>query len=147
MSRSFAAQVGAWASKSEERLTAVRNRSIVLLGEEMTNTKPNNGRVPFDTGNLARSLLASKDEMPKTAEGPFSGSNVGAVAATLEVDQPVWLGYQAIYARRQNYGFVGADVLGRVFNQPGSYFVEGAIEKWPELVQQAAKEVQDEAES
>ena len=49
----------------------------------------------------------------------------------------MWLGYQAIYARRQNYGSVGADKLGRGFNQAGSYFVEGAIEKGPQIVAQA----------
>lgn len=144
---SFAKAIGEWASKTEERMGAVHRKAVVLLGEEMTKTKPTGGRVPFDTGNLARSLLASTSDMPKTAEGPFSGSNVGAVAATLRLDQPVWLGYQAIYARRMNFGFVGADKLGRVFNQAGNHFVEGAIAKWPQIVEQAAKEVQANAKS
>lgn len=141
MATSFSAAVGAWASQTEKRLTAVRRRSVELLGEEMARTRDDGGRVPRDTGNLARSLTASTQSMPKTAEAPFAGSDIGSVTATLDLRQPIWLGYQAIYARRQNYGFVGADVLGRVYNQPGSYFVEGAIANWQQIVAQAVAEV------
>ncbi|WP_156136084.1 hypothetical protein [Delftia sp. ZNC0008] len=127
-------------------MTAVYRRSFELLGEEMARSKNEGGRVPYKTGNLSRSILASTQGMPKTAIGPFSGSNVGVVAATLRLDQPAWIGYQAIYARRMNYGFVGADKLGRVFNQAGSHFLEGAIDAWPQIVAQAAKEIQGAVE-
>lgn len=147
MASSFAAQVGEWASKSEARITAVRNTAIDMLAAEMSNTIPNGGRVPFDTGNLARSILASTQGMPKTAEGQFSGSNVGLVTATLAADQPVWLGFQAGYAKRMNFGFVGADALGRVYNQSGYHFVEGAIAEWGNIVAKAAKELQTAVES
>jgi hypothetical protein len=85
--------------------------------------------------------------MPSTSQSPSAGGNVGAVTATLPLTQPVWLGYQAAYARRQNYGFVGADALGRVYNQPGSYFVEGAIANWQQIVARAARELQNAVES
>lgn len=147
MASSFAAQVGAWASQSEARITAVRNTAIDMLAAEMSNTIPNGGRVPFVTGNLARSILASTQGMPKTAEGPFSGSNVGLVTATLAADQPVWLGFQAGYAKRTNFGFVGADSLGRVYNQSGYHFVEAAIAEWGNIVAKAAKELQTAVES
>ena len=147
MASSFAAQVGAWASQSEARITAVRNRSIEMLAEEKTKTKPQGGRVPFLTGYLARSILASTQGMPKTAEGPFPGSNIGLITATLGLNQPLWIGYTANYAKRQNFGFVGADSLGRVYNQAGNYFVEGAIAMWPELVRRAAAELQNSVES
>ena len=142
MSGSFAAAVGAWAAKTEKRLQAVHRRSVELLAEDMTTTQPQGGRVPFKTGNLARSLLASTVGMPQTSESPTGGGNVGAVTATLRLNQPVWLGYQSVYARRQNYGFVGADVLGRVYNQTGSYFVEGAIANWQQIVARAVAEIQ-----
>jgi hypothetical protein len=80
--------------------------------------------------------------MPTTAAGPFSGSNVGAVTATLQSDQAIWIGYQAAYARRMNYGFVGADSLGRVYNQAGNYFVEGAILQWRSFVAESIREIQ-----
>lgn len=147
MAKSFSATVGAWASKSEARITAVRRRAVELLGDEMTRTKPQGGRVPVDTGNLSRSLLADTRAMPKIADGPFSGSNVGIITATLRADQTVWLGYQAAYARRMNSGFVGADSLGRVYNQQGHYFVEGAAQQWSEFVKKAAAEIQQSVES
>lgn len=138
---SFANIVGKWASETPERLRATYRRSVELLGEEMTLTIPKGGRLPVDTGNLARSLQASAAGMPKTSDSPASGSNLGAVAATLELHQSVWLGYQAVYARRQNYGFVGADSKGRAYNQQGHYFVEGAIANWQNIVNKAVAEL------
>ncbi|MBP8236541.1 MAG: hypothetical protein KAX63_02360 [Pseudomonas sp.] len=125
----------------------MRRRAIELLADEMTRTKPQGGRVPVDTGNLARSLLADTSAMPKIADGPSSGSNVGIITATLMADQPVWLGYTAAYARRMNSGFVGADSLGRVYSQDGHYFVEGAAQQWSEFVKKAATEIQQSVES
>lgn len=147
MSKSFAAQVGAWASKSEAKLTATRRRAIELLADEMALTQPVGGRVPFETGALARSLLASTSGMPKTSESLKAGGNVGAVVAMLPLNKAIWLGYQSVYARRQNYGYVGADVLGRVYNQQGSYFVEYAIAMWPTIVELAAEDLQTKVEA
>ena len=144
---SFADQIGEWASQSEARIAAVRRRAIEMVAEEMIRTKPRGGRMPVDTSNMSRSLLASTQGMPKTAEGPFTGDNVGLVTATLGPQTPIWLGLQAEYSRRQNYGFVGADALGRVYNQPGNYFVEGAIAEWGNIVAKAAKELQNSVES
>jgi hypothetical protein len=138
----FADQLSSWAKETEKRTEAVYRRSVELLAEEMTRTKANGGRVPVDTGNLYKSLLASKQAMPRTAEGPFPGFDIGAITASLKMSEPVWLGYQASYARRINSGFVGADKLGRVYNQHGNYFVEGAIAAWPQIIAQAAKEVE-----
>ena len=133
--------IGEWAKQTQERIEAVHKRSVELLAEEMIRTKPNGGRLPVDTGNLARSQLASQTAMPKTSEGQFNGSNVGAVVATMDVTKPIYIGWQAVYSRRMNYGFVGADRLGRVYNQSGNYFLEGAIAQWPQLVAAAVADV------
>lgn len=140
---SFAEAVGAWASATERRLSAVHKKAIEKLAMEMTRTRAEGGNVPVDTGNLYRSLLASTTGMPKTAEGPFAGSNVPSVIATLRMNDTVWLGYQAKYARRVNFGFVGADALGRVYNQQGAHFVERAIAMWPQIVREAVEEVKN----
>nr|PZN74437.1 MAG: hypothetical protein DIU57_19345 [Pseudomonadota bacterium] len=140
---SFAEAVGAWASATERRLSAVHKKAIEKLAMEMTRTRAEGGNVPVDTGNLYRSLLASTTGMPKTAEGPFAGSNVPSVIATLRMNDPVWLGYQAKYARRVNFGFVGADALGRVYNQQGAHFVERAIAMWSQIVREAVEEVKN----
>lgn len=140
---SFSEAVGSWASATERRLSAVHKKAIEKLAMEMTRTRAEGGNVPVDTGNLYRSLLASTTAMPKTAEAPFSGSNVPSVIATLRLNDTLWLGFQAKYARRQNYGFVGADALGRVYNQQGAYFVERAIAMWPQIVREAVEEVKN----
>lgn len=139
--------IAQWAKQTQERIEAVQKRSIEMLAEEMIRTKPNGGRLPVDTGNLARSQLASQTAMPKTSEGPFNGSNVGAVVATMDVKKPIYISWQTRYARRQNYGFVGADSLGRVYNTAGNYFLEGAIAQWPQIVAAAMADVKANAKS
>jgi len=141
---SFAADVKKWTQGSEARMSAVHRRSVEMLAEKMRTTRPQGGRVPHLTGNLARSLQASTSGMPSMGAPKqewLTGQDVGVVTATLRLGQPVWMGYQANYARRQNYGFVGADSLGRVYDQQGAYFVEDAIAAWPEIVQAAAREI------
>lgn len=139
---SFSAGVGEWAAKSKARTEAVYRRSVEILADEMGTTNRVGGKVPIDTGNLARSVLASTDSMPKTSEVLSTGSTVGVVTATLRLDQVVYLGYQAVYARRQNYGFVGTDSLGRLYNQQGAHFVEYAISMWPTIVKLASEDLQ-----
>lgn len=143
----FSNQVEAWVNATKARKTAVYRRSIELLAEEMALTRAQGGKVPFMTGNLARSLLASTSAMPKTSEEFSVGSSIGTITAKLKLSQPVWIGYQAVYARRVNYGFVGADKIGRVYNQAGAYFVEYAISVWPTIVELAAEEVKSKVES
>lgn len=147
MAGKFGAQVGAWARKTEARMLAVWRRSVELVGEALTNTKPNGGKVPFLTGNLARSLLASTSGMPSVSDVQSIGQPIGIITASLGIKQKIWLGYQAEYARRVNNGFIGADSLGRVFNQDGAYFVEDVVARWQSIVDQAANELQAAVES
>lgn len=139
----FADTVDAWAKETEQRMTAVWRQSIDDLADHMNTTRDNGGRLPKLTGNLMRSLLASTSAMPATGEpdAKYSGQDVGLVTAGLQLDQTVWLGYQAIYARRLNYGFVGEDSLGRTYNQAGAHFVEAAIADWPNIVRMAVSKI------
>lgn len=142
---SFAAAIGKWASATEKRIEAVHKKSLEKLAMEMTRTRAEGGAVPFDTGNLYRSLTASASAMPTTSNQPSTGSNATAVIATLKPNQQLFLGYTAAYARRRNYGFVGADSLGRVYSEEGAYFVERAINMWPQIVKDAVDEVKSNA--
>lgn len=144
---SFAESIGKWASASEERIEAVHKTALEKLAMEMTRTKAEGGNVPFDTGNLYRSLTASTSGLPPTSDQPSAGSNATAVIATLSPSQPVYFGYTAAYARRMNYGLVGADSLGRVYNQQGNHFVERAVALWPQIVDESAQEVRSNAVS
>lgn len=144
---SFAETIGKWASQTPERIEAVHKRALEKLAMEMTRTKAEGGNVPVDTGNLYRSLVASTSEMPKTSSQPAAGSNVNSVIAVLSANQPVWFGYTAKYARRRNFGFVGADSRGRVYNESGDHFVERAVAMWPQIVRESAEEVKANARS
>lgn len=135
--------VGAWARESIARIEAVHKRSIEMLGDEMTRAKANGGRLPVESGNLQRGLLASQDSMPKTITEKSIGMDIGAFVATMDTSKPAWLGFSPVYSRRMNYGFVGADKLGRVYNQAGNYFVEGAIAEWQNIVRRAAEDVKN----
>jgi hypothetical protein len=131
-----------WAKEQQENLVRVFQRAIVLLGREMIRTKGDGGALPKVTGNLARSLLAQAGNPVQISDAEtFAGTDVGIIAAQAGLGEVVYLGYQAIYARRMNYGFVGADSLGRVYNQAGNHFVERAINMWPQIVDQAVKDV------
>ena len=135
--------IDSWTKETEQRMTAVWRQSIDDLADTMNRTRSNGGRLPHLTGNLMRSLLASTSAMPSTGgpDAKYSGQDVGLVTAGLRLDQTIWLGYQAIYARRMNYGFVGQDSLGRNYNQAGAHFVEGAIADWPNIVRMAVSKI------
>ena len=139
----FHAIIDQWTKETEDRMRRVWVAAIDDLADTMNKTRANGGRLPHLTGNLMRSLLASTSAMPSTG-GPnakYSGQDVGLVTAGLRLDQTIWLGYQAIYARRMNYGFVGQDSLGRNYNQAGAHFVEGAIAEWPNIVRMAVSKI------
>lgn len=147
MAGKFGAQVGAWARKTDARMLAVWRRSVELVGEALVHTKQNGGKVPFLTSFLVKSFLASKSGMPKVSDVISVGQPIGIITATLGIKEKIWLGYQAAYARRVNNGFIGADSLGRVFNQDGAYFVEDVVARWQSIVDQAANELQTAVES
>lgn len=144
MARSFAEQVGEWARKSEARLERTWQVAVGDLATELSRVEEEGGKVPKITGNLRNSLLGSTAGpiMQGGKDEKFSGMDVGAFAATLKLGDTAWLGYRAVYAHRQNSGFVGEDSLGRTYNQTGRHFVEHAIARWPYIVDGAAAKVQ-----
>lgn len=124
-------------------MTRVLQVSVVDLGREMVRTRSNGGTLPHKTGNLMRSLLMSTAAPPRTGDPDqtYTGIDVGAAAVSLRLGQNAYLGYQAVYARRMNYGFKGEDSLGRTYNQEGAFFVERAAQMWPFIVSKAAAKV------
>lgn len=133
-----------WAKEQQDNLLAVFQRALVLLGRELIRTKGDGGNLPKVTGNLARSLLAQIGGTISISDAKdFAGTDVGIIAATAVLGDTVRFGYQAAYAKRMNFGFVGADSLGRVYNQSGNHFVERAINMWPQIVDQAVQDVKN----
>ena len=104
--------------------------------------------MPVKTGNLRRSLMASTSVMPTIREGKetFSDSGIEMVIAGAALGSTVYLGFQAAYAARMNYGFVGEDSLGRVYNQAGFGFVDAVAQRWPQIVAEAEAKVRSRFE-
>ena len=138
---------GEWAKETKARLDAVFRTSVQGLAAEMRKTGPNGGDVPVDTGNLVRSLLAVKGGLPPqgSPDAEYAAQDIGPVLLSVKAGDTVSLAWQAIYAHRQNYGFVGEDSLGRTYNQSGRGFLERAAAKWPQIVTKAAIDARTKA--
>src|SRR4051812_6621667 len=61
---SFAAQVASFAERVPEAVEAVRNQSAADVVKEMQTLDSEGGRLPYDTGFLWASLMASTSAMP-----------------------------------------------------------------------------------
>ncbi|MEF3124495.1 hypothetical protein [Rhizobium leguminosarum] len=146
---SFAAQVSEWAKSEMERSKAVFQTAAQEVANEVRTPVAEGGRMPLKTGNLRRSLMASTADMPRIQEGKttFSDSGIEMVIAGAELGSTIYLGFQAAYAARMNYGFVGTDSLGRTFNQTGYGFVDAVAQRWPQIVIQAEATVRGRFEA
>lgn len=137
---SFGAQVSEWVLAEKEREEAVFLTAAQMVANEVREPVHTGGRLPFDLGNLQKSLMASTTSMPAVREGDdqkFVDSGVEMVISGAQLGGTIWLGFQANYALRMEYGFVGADSLGRVYNQAGFGFVEAVTQRWPQIVAEA----------
>jgi hypothetical protein len=127
-----------WAGVSSQGLTALLQNSVQTLAAEAAKTIPNGGRVPVKTGNLARSVVV--DNKPPTVIDGLAKGDFSLGLANIKPGDTIYIGWQAKYSRRLNYGFVGTDSLGRAYNQAGYGFAEAAAAQWPAIVAaQAAK--------
>lgn len=131
-----------WAERSKQKMTAIFRGSVQELAYEMILDRNHGGKTPVVTGNLVRSLLAQKGSMPQTVDSKFTtGQDIGPVLLNAELGDKIFLGFQAAYARRVNYGFVGQDSLGRTYNQSGAGFVEQAAANWQVIVRLVTEDV------
>jgi hypothetical protein len=144
MTKLTLATMNNWTDKAKRNTALVMRSSVQKLVEDIvTDVGAGEGQTPIDTGNLRNSLQVSTVSMPTVKDGEFSdpsGTNTLAIAGA-EIGDTIWIGFQAAYARRLNYGFTGEDSLGRNYNQSGRFFVESKAAKWQKYVDDAAKEV------
>jgi hypothetical protein len=146
---SFAAAVSDWARETDGALETVFHEAAQTVANEVRTAVAEGGRMPVRTGNLRRSLMASTSSMPtvKPEKTEFSDSGLEMVIAGAELGSTVYLGFQAAYAARMNYGFVGEDSLGRVYNQAGLGFVDAVAQRWPQIVTAAEAKVRTRFEA
>lgn len=135
MAKSFEAQVSAWVHKSQARMRAVFQEATQKVANEVRKPKRDGGHMPIDTANLRRSLLASTSSLPQVRPGvtfPDNDSQITLTIAGADIGDVIYLGFQADYARAQEYG---------TENISGNGFVRLTAQRWPEIVAQAAREV------
>lgn len=110
--------------------------SVDEVYKEIIKTKIHGGNLPHDTGNLGRSVTVSKTAMPRvdTETLEYDEVDYSPVVFSVDAGDTVYIGVQASYGPRMEYGFVGTDSMGRNYNQAGNHFVEKAADKWPQIV-------------
>jgi len=135
----FSATVKQFTIDAKENTSLIFREAASSLAEDVVRTKSSGGFLPYEVGNLGRSFAASTTDMPQInqAEAEYGASNTEFVIAGIEAGDTLYMGFQAAYAPRMNYGFVGTDSLGRTYNQSGNYFVENAAAKWQQFVTEA----------
>jgi hypothetical protein len=147
----FIAQVGDWCDDAIENIDLVVRGGAQLMFEAMTERQasaketgggPNAyviGKVPVDTGFLVGTSELRVGAM-RLGGTPSSAMPPDFVAGLLgwKAGEDIEFVFTAPYARRMEYGFVGNDALGRMYNQGGRLFVTTAIARWQEFMDLSA---------
>lgn len=140
MASSFSAQVKGWSEKAK------RNARLVAMDAIQTTSNAMTERVPGVT--LGAAFVEGKVPVGKTSGlinsfgsgvgGYQAGSPIEVALAGFDLGDSVTAGFSIEYAFRIEYGFTGPDKLGRVYNQPGRFFVRNAVQQWRANVAAAA---------
>lgn len=135
----FAASLKAWREKAGDKLGALARVATQDLCERVIDD------TPIDTGFLVGNWQPSLNA-PTVAAGDATGNVYASsqLAVTIPQIKPGDIFYYlnaAAYARRIEFGFVGPDSLGRVYNQAGRYMVTKNINAWDSIVQKAAVKI------
>lgn len=134
----FAAQVGAWARETDQRMTAVFRASAQDVISTMQTPVGAGGNMPVDTGFLRSSLQVSLNAEPVPAALPNPNPNVpvaytdvaSLVIAGAEIGDRVVASYSAVYAPVIEYG--GG-------NRQPRRFVALAAAQWQSIVKRNAE--------
>lgn len=130
----FAADVGDYVVRMKDLTKLVWQESMLELVRRMQMPLSSGGRMPVVTGFLRASFRISTSPIAigtreRPGPGPYGWSIdevVGQVRA-FKVGQRVYMGYEAIYADRIEYG---------AGSFPGYAFQRLAVQLWPVIVQQ-----------
>lgn len=141
-SRRFGASVRKWAKELPERAVATAQRAALDFRDHLLE------ETPIDTGNLRSSLvLGLNGNIPQGPHNAYMSDDnearARAVVASMKAGDTIDYRYLAVYAMRLNYGFSGPDSLGRVYNQPGRYWIQEAGRSWNKILRRAATELWD----
>lgn len=134
MAATFDVQIAAWVAKAKGRQREFCIEFVQDLAQAVVEA------TPVKTGFLRASWWASIGT-PVANEGGGSVAAMNLVAATIVPGDVYYLTNGAKYARRVEYGFVGADSLGRQYNQAPRAFVRGTVARAADIADAAASRV------
>jgi len=131
--KSFTASIDKWVADTEAASLDTFKDSVKAIAKDARDAQPH------ETGNLARSIVLSKDpRIPLGANDevfPDPAANDAAVLADLKLGDHVYLGSLAAYANRIEFGHTtstGKHVAGR-------FGMLTAMNGWRGVVQRVAK--------
>lgn len=128
----FTAQIEDFIRLVEGRAEAVLKNSAQRVFSIAQNAVADGGNMPVVTGFLLGSLVSFlNDDESSKKEGAESYL---LALADFKLGDKMFGGWTAEYALRIEHGFVGADKLGRVYNQSGRHYMEKAASMWPKIV-------------
>lgn len=130
MAKTFGAQVGAWARKSDNRLTAVFREATQRVIEQAQTPVGEGGKLRVDTGFLRASGQASLTGWPSGPSRREEGNgsfDVNLVIAGARVGDTIYFGWTAEYARPREYH---------------DGFMRSAAQNWQPIVSAVVKEAQ-----
>lgn len=136
----FRATLGKWANHSVPEFMLGVARIAIQDTAELTIDL-----TPVDTGFLVANWQPGLNapvlsEVDAYGNG-YAASKEAMVVTEIKLGDTFYYTNNAVYARRINYGFVGADSLGRHYNQRGAHMIEQATAAWETNVEKAAAEM------
>ena len=137
VSRGFSNAVNKWTKATEERATEafqIGSLDFFIALRDAT---------PVDTGLLRRSLTPGINgdvaAGPPNLNDALSGDTAAlGIFSRLKLGDKCTMVYKTTYALRVNYGFIGADSLGRFYNQAGKFWVEAVSARYVSIMRAAA---------
>lgn len=139
----FKMAMGKWSTKAAAQLDALARQTSQEVAKAVVIA------TPVDTGYLRGSWqpsigevkLANPDQVTLDQGGAMAAAAISLEVANMKAGDVFHMRNNAAYARRLEYGFVGPDSLGRVYNQAGRYYVRDTIMTWPQIVARVAKDL------
>lgn len=117
-----------------------RNLEVALVAGALPIMNAAKANAHVITGTLRRSLHIGGHADLAPGFDPSEGySDIGGNEVA-DLTARVFVGTNLVYARREEYGFVGRDSLGRLYNQPPHPYLRPAFDDNEEL---ATREVED----
>lgn len=127
----FVSQVKSFHEDVMKLILAVFQTSVQFMAEDIVKTSP------VDTGFLRNSFQITLNGLPSIGDAGIGLEGISGAVAGAKLTDTVYLSFTAEYAMLLEYGFEGADSLGRLYNQSGRFWVRGAAQNWNTYVEQA----------